>query len=852
MKIKFKLSIIVIAIVAVIVTTITILVISESTKISRSLTLNGLDRLLGQETIYWKGREEAHLRALDTIAGVMENFESIPAETRRDQYDNMLRGLLDKNASWVLTYSIWKPNALDGMDSRYIGRPGSSPDGQYAMVVTKETGTVTVRDSTDIPSTMDQLNGPNARRDRFDNPIPRRINGRDTFVIIMTVPIINPRNNEVVGIVGCLLDISVIQPTLVDTLSTNEDLAIMIIYSSDGTIIGHFIGDRVGKNMRDVDNEYGTDKQTVYNVLQRGGSFEGMIADPNLGDNLDFILKSFPIGDSERTWSIAVGSTEGFIMKDVNAIRNFAIIIAVIAIAIATALVYFVMDRSINPITKVIDTFKFLAEGDLTQTVNIKSKDEIGDLGSYFNQTLGKISELISGIKYKVNALTNTGYELNNNMSKTSEVVDSLSANAEQMKEVKKKQEQSAAEADAAVKNIQDSIDNLHKMVEEQSASVETSSSAIEEMIANIHSVTKTLVANTKNVDELSGASDNGKSGVMMVAEKIQEIAKDSEGLLEINSVMKNIASQTNLLSMNAAIEAAHAGEAGKGFAVVADEIRKLAESSSDQSKTTAAMLKKIKNSIDSITSSSNDVISRFEVIDTGVKTVSQHEQNIRSSMEEQEIGGQQLLKAIARLKELSVSVEKGSGDMTATSSHLLKQTNELIENSNNTINGMNEMLNGAMHQIQTAVTHVNEMSTENSKNFEDLKLETNKFKVTAGTGKKKVLLIDDDRTYLEITSLVLKKEYEVITASSGKEALQMFYQGLDPSLVLLDLMMPDMDGWDAFERIRGIGKLHHTPIAICSSSDDPEHTSQARKIGAADFIKKPAKDLLERVKKLI
>jgi CheY-like chemotaxis protein len=371
-------------------------------------------------------------------------------------------------------------------------------------------------------------------------------------------------------------------------------------------------------------------------------------------------------------------------------------------------------------------------------------------------------------------------------------------------------------------------------------------------MIANINSVTRTLIENTKNVDELSGASENGKSGVQTVAEKIQEIARDSEGLLEINSVMENIASQTNLLSMNAAIEAAHAGEAGKGFAVVADEIRKLAESSGEQSKTTTTMLKKIKSSIDSITALSNDVLSRFEVIDTGVKTVSQHEQNIRSSMEEQEVGGQQLLQSIARLKELSVSVEKGSSDMMTTSSDLIMHTNDLIKNSNDTINGMNEMLNGAMQQIRTAVTHINEMSVENSKNFEDLKLETNKFKVSTGTEKKIILLVDDDRTYLEISSKVLGKEFEVATANSGREALQLFYQGLDPNLILLDLMMPDMDGWDAFERIRGIGKLHNTPIAICSGSDDAEHTAQAKRVGAADFIKKPSKDLLDRVRRLV
>jgi methyl-accepting chemotaxis protein len=111
---------------------------------------------------------------------------------------------------------------------------------------------------------------------------------------------------------------------------------------------------------------------------------------------------------------------------------------------------------------------------------------------------------------------------------------------------------------------------------------------------------------------------------------------------------MENIASQTNLLSMNAAIEAAHAGETGKGFAVVAGEIRKLAESSRLQSKTIGDVLKKIKASIDKITKSTENVLTKFEAMDSGVKTVVNQEENIRNAMEEQGQGSRQVLNSVS------------------------------------------------------------------------------------------------------------------------------------------------------------------------------------------------------------
>jgi CheY-like chemotaxis protein len=235
------------------------------------------------------------------------------------------------------------------------------------------------------------------------------------------------------------------------------------------------------------------------------------------------------------------------------------------------------------------------------------------------------------------------------------------------------------------------------------------------------------------------------------------------------------------------------------------------------------------------------------------VKTVSQHEQNILNAMEEQEAGGKQILDSISRLRDLTASVKKGSDDMEESGKTLVQETDEFIKISTETVDGMNGILTG-IHQINDSVSLVNDMSLENNKNFESLKQETAKFNIIAGDEKKKILIVDDDAIHLEMVEAVLSNEYDVTTAISGKEALGLFHQGLIPQLILLDLMMPDMDGWNAFSRIKAISGLYDTPIAFFTASNDPKDIKHAKEMGAVDYFKKPfeAGDLIYRIGKII
>jgi methyl-accepting chemotaxis protein len=396
----------------------------------------------------------------------------------------------------------------------------------------------------------------------------------------------------------------------------------------------------------------------------------------------------------------------------------------------AGLIIAYLLGRSISrPITRTMTVLKDIAEGDLTKETVVSSKDEVGDMARYLNFTVDKIKKLVLSIRREADTLSQTGMELASNMTQTAASITEITASVQSIKRQTGKQVDSVKNADISMKQAMERIDALNSLVQRQTECVSRSSSAIEQMLANIHSVTQTLVNNKGTITELANASQQGRDGLTEVSSNIQEIARESAGLMEINGVMENIASQTNLLSMNAAIEAAHAGEAGKGFAVVADEIRKLAESSSEQSKTISGVLKKIKESIDKITKSTEGVLWKFEAISGGVQKVTEQDTNVRAAMEEQGLGSKNILEAMSDLNEITGEVKRGTEAVSGRSREVMKENRILEQIAGEISGGMQEMASGA-EQISSAVNRVMEISEENKQQIEQLITEVSRFKV--------------------------------------------------------------------------------------------------------------------------
>jgi methyl-accepting chemotaxis protein len=403
---------------------------------------------------------------------------------------------------------------------------------------------------------------------------------------------------------------------------------------------------------------------------------------------------------------------------------------AVVILGIMIALALALANGIAGSIIRIERNISMLKEGDLSGRTIVKSRDEIGALAQNLNYFLDGLSSSLYRIKETSksnigvkNRLVDAAIEATSSATRIESSTRSIGRRIADF-------DSRIAESVGSVGRIVGSITDLNAQIEGQSSMVEEATASVTEMLSSLENMSHVTEKDRASTEELVQVSERGRSVFETAFAKIGEIPQNVGTIREMAVVIRNIASRTKILAMNAAIEAAHAGEAGRGFAVVADEIRKLSEASTASSRDISTSIKIIVSKIDEATAANAETSRAFAAIDERIEGVSESMVEMYGSIDEIRIGSKQILQAMVDLQERSVRVKEGSEAMNEGSSGIKRMMGDLSRISTEVAADISE-IGMSVSDIGASIRAVAEFADEVSSGSARLDEEVNRFKTT-------------------------------------------------------------------------------------------------------------------------
>jgi methyl-accepting chemotaxis protein len=415
--------------------------------------------------------------------------------------------------------------------------------------------------------------------------------------------------------------------------------------------------------------------------------------------------------------------------KGVAASMSFALIIAGAALLIEVILALLITRAVSRPMKIILSDTGRLAEGDLAHDIGYKKNDEMGRISSFINSAIIAFRKLIGDTQSTSSESVELTVSIAASATETAAATTEINANINSINGKIDLLAEDIRKSGEASRQIKKSVEGLNSLVHDQSASVEQSTTAIEEMTSSIQNVTQIAQDRGRAAEILQKVTDEGGGQVEATNQIVKEIAVLAKDIIEVTNLINGIAAQTNLLAMNAAIEAAHAGEAGKGFSVVADEIRKLAESSGANSKQINKMLSEVGKRIEKASVASASSMESFQKVKGEVTVFTGALSEIVSAMSEMSIGSQEVLSSTGHLSEMMSEVSGSMGDIVLNVTEITQSMDNVENLAGQTANGMSEIQIG-IGEIDNAMVELTDRCSRNEHLMNELNGKVREFTV--------------------------------------------------------------------------------------------------------------------------
>jgi methyl-accepting chemotaxis protein len=421
------------------------------------------------------------------------------------------------------------------------------------------------------------------------------------------------------------------------------------------------------------------------------------VSDMNLSSSVEIISEQYSMIERQVA---AIERRSTFTVIGIMALMFIGMVI--LAILIANSI-----GKTINKIEVAIAE---LTSGDLTVRIDVTTKDDLGRLSRNLNEFIGVLSNTVDNIKITSGQNISVKEELVVTTNQTSASVQEMGAGAASIRDQMARLDEQIRSSSGDVELVSTRIEALEDSLNEQMAMVEESTSSVTEMIASIGNVADITGRKREATGRLVETARTGGRQLEATASIIEEINGRIGEIRGTTDIILNVSAQTNLLAMNAAIEAAHAGEYGRGFAVVAEEIRKLAEASSKNSKQIGKVIKEMIAKIQEASTAGDATRRAFSDIDTEVQGVAGSLDEINASMSELQAGGRQILEAMTTLQEVSIQVKDGGSAMSDATAAVSEAMEKVDRISAEVLGSIGEITSG-LSEINMAMVTVSDLT---------------------------------------------------------------------------------------------------------------------------------------------